>query len=174
MAEGLDRNALENLDKQTLITLLMTTHASIESMQKTIEGLNKNIDILTEEVRSLRTKQFGRHSEKNLVDAQDQLYISFNEAEIVIDLYPVTQELEFEEIHPKAYKRGKKAKGKREEDLKDLPTEVVEHTMSEEELAQAFPNGRYKRLPDEVYKRLEYQPAGFKVTEHHVAVYAAE
>ena len=174
MAEGLDRNALENLDKQTLITLLMTTHASLESMQKTIERLNKNIDILTEEVRSLRTKQFGRHSEKNLVDAQDQLYISFNEAEIVIDLYPVTQELEFEEIHPKAYKRGKKAKGKREEDLKDLPTEVVEHTMSEEELAQAFPSGKYKRLPDEVYKRLEYQPAGFKVTEHHVAVYAAE
>ena len=83
MAEGLDRNALENLDKQTLITLLMTTHASLESMQKTIEGLNKNIDILTEEVRSLRTKQFGRHSEKNLVDTQDQLYISFNEAEII-------------------------------------------------------------------------------------------
>ena len=47
MAEGLDRNALENLDKQTLITLLMTTHASLESMQKTIERLNKNIDILT-------------------------------------------------------------------------------------------------------------------------------
>ncbi len=75
MAEGLDRNALENLDKQTLITLLMTTHASLESMQKTIEGLNKNIDILTEEVRSLRTKQFGRNSEKNLVDVQDQLYM---------------------------------------------------------------------------------------------------
>ena len=174
MAEGLDRTTLENLDKQTLITLLMSTHASLESMQKTIEGLNKNIDILTEEVRQLRNQKYGRQSEKNLVDLQDQLYISFNEAEIVIDLYPVIQEIEFEEIQPKAYKRGKKKQGKREEDLKNLATEVIEHTMSEEELSQAFPSGKYKRLPDEVYKRLEYQPAGFKVIEHHVAVYAGE
>ena len=32
-------------------------------------------------------------------------------------------------------------------------------------------NGKYKRLPDEVYKRLEFHPASFEVKEHHVAVY---
>lgn len=33
-------------------------------------------------------------------------------------------------------------------------------------------DGKYKRLPDEVYKRLEFHPASFEVKEHHVAVYA--
>ena len=58
MAEGLSRNDLENLDKQTLITMLMATHASLESLQKTSEGLTKQIDLLTEEVRSLRADRF--------------------------------------------------------------------------------------------------------------------
>lgn len=174
MAEGLDRGTLENLDKQTLITLLMATHASLESMQKTVDGLNKNIDILTEEIRGLRAGKFGRKSEQSLVDLKDQLHISFNEAEIVFDLHPKVQDMTLEEIHPKSYVRGKKKKGKREEDLKDIPTSVVEHTMNEEQLTQAFPNGKYKRLPDEVYSRLEYHPAGFEVIEHHVAVYAAD
>lgn len=32
----------------------------------------------------------------------------------------------------------------------------------------------WKRLPDEVYNRAEYQPAVKEVVEHHVAVYAAK
>jgi transposase len=48
----------------------------------------------------------------------------------------------------------------------------VEHTLPEEELASIFPDG-CKRLPDEVYKELEYIPSAFEVHEHHVAVYAA-
>ena len=174
MAEGLDRGALENLDKQTLITLLLKEHASLETMQKNMDVLNKNIDILTQEIHALRNKQFGRKSEQNLVEMKDQLHISFNEAEVVFDLHPKMQDLTFEEIHPKSYTRGKKKKGKREEDLENLPTQIVEHTMSEEELLLAFPGGKYKRLPDEVYKRLAFHPASFEVIEHHVAVYAGE
>ena len=174
MAEGLSRNDLENLDKQTLITMLMATHASLESLQKTSEGLTKQIDLLTEEVRSLRADRFGRKTEQSLTDVTDQLHIAFNESEVVFDLNPGIEEPEFEEICPKPYKRGRKKKGKREESLKDLPVRVEEHTLSDEELLAAFPDGRYKRLPDEVYKRLEFHPASFEVIEHHVAVYAGE
>ncbi len=39
-------------------------------------------------------------------------------------------------------------------------------------LEAAFPDGKYRQLPDEVYKRLEFHPASFEVKEHHVAVYA--
>lgn len=68
--------------------------------------------------------------------------------------------------------RKKKRKGKREDDLKGIPVTVVQHEMTEDELKAAFPDGKYKRLPDEVYKRLEFHPASFEVMEHHVAVYA--
>ena len=44
--------------------------------------------------------------------------------------------------------------------------------MTDDELKAAFPDGKYKRLPDEVYKRLEFHPASFEVMEHHVAVWA--
>lgn len=44
--------------------------------------------------------------------------------------------------------------------------------MTEDKLKAAFPDGKYKRLPDEVYKRLEFHPSSFGVMEHHVAVYA--
>ncbi len=44
--------------------------------------------------------------------------------------------------------------------------------MPQDELEAAFPDGKYRQLPDEVYKRLEFHPASFEVKEHHVAVYA--
>lgn len=74
-----------------------------------------------------------------------------------------------EEVVVPAHKR-RKAKGKLEEDLKDFPVKIVKHTLSEEELAACFPEG-YKRLLDEVYKKLELIPAVFEVHEHHIAVY---
>lgn len=78
-----------------------------------------------------------------------------------------------EEIFPKPYKRGKKRIGKRQEEIKNVPVTVVTHRLSEEELCAAFPDGRFKKLPDEVYKRLEFHPASFEVIEHHVEVYVS-
>ena len=163
---------LENFDKQTLISLLLSAHTSLETMQKTVDQLNNNITLLTEEVRILRGLRFGRKSEQNLVEPTDQLHLSFNAAEAVIDLHPDIKEPELEEIFPKPYKRGKKKQGKREEDLKGIPTKIVPHTLSEQELKLAFPDGKWKKLPDEVYSRLEYTPGSFVVIEHHVEVYA--
>ena len=169
---GMNAKDLENLDKQTLITLLLSAHTSLETMQKTVEQLNNNVTLLTEEVRILRNIRFGRKSEAGLVEMADQLHLSFNEAEVVLDLHPDVQEPEMEEIFPKPYKRGKKKQGKREEDLSGIPTRVEPHTLTEEELKLAFPDGKWKELPAEVYKRLEYHPGTFEVVEHHVSVYS--
>lgn len=68
-----------------------------------------------------------------------------------------------------AHKRRKR-KGKLDEDLSDFPVKVIEHTMTEKELNDCFPEG-YGRLPDEVYRKLELIPAVFEVHEHHIAVY---
>ena len=170
MAKMLTEKELANLDKQTLIDMLMTSQASIQSLEEKVEAFNQAIALLTEEVANLRQYRFGRSSEKNLTDQVDgQMSLAFNEAEKTVEDSPNQEEPTIEET-VKSYKR-KKAKGKREEDLKDIPVTVLAHDLSPEELLAIFPDGKYKRLPDEVYKRLEFHPATFEVIEHHVAVY---
>ena len=172
MADPFDEKALENLDKQTLIMMLRMSNTSIQALQETVDQLNKQISLLTEEVRGLRQNRFGRKTETKLVEQSDyqQYYFSFNESEITIECEPVKSEPEIEEVIPRAYKR-KKRQGKRREDLKDIPKVIVEHTLTDDELLEKFPDGKWKRLPDEIYSRLEFIPAMFQVIEHHVAVY---
>lgn len=63
---------------------------------------------------------------------------------MAIDLDPAFPEPELEDIFPKPYKCRKKKTGRRQEEIKDVPVTVVTHTLSEEELFTAFPDGRYK------------------------------
>ena len=79
--------------------------------------------------------------------------------------------LQITEVVIPSYHR-KKAVGKRDADLAGLPARIIEHTLSEEELAARFPDG-YKELPEEIYKRLHIIPETFIVDEHHVHVYAS-
>lgn len=176
MAFLLKEKELANLDKQTLIKMLVAATESNQKLFEATEQLQKSVNLLTEEVVNLRQHRFGRSSEKGLTIGEDgcsQLCFAFNEAEMTIDLDPAFPEPELEDIFPKPYKRGKKKTGKRQEEIKDVPVTVVIHTLSEEELLTAFPDGRYKKLPDEVYKRLEFHPASFEVIEHHVEVYVS-
>lgn len=173
MGGELERQELDKLDKATLITLLINSNASLKTLRETVDRLNKNIDILTEEVRGLRANRFGRSSEKNLVPdgTYEQLSFSFNEAEGTVDFTPDIPEPTIEEIHPKAYIRGKKKVGKREEELDGLPVKIINHELSEEELLKRFPDGKWTRLPDRIYRKLEFHPASFEVAEHHIASY---
>lgn len=173
MAEFNEKD-LENLDKQTLITLLMNSTAAAAALQKQVEDLTKNIDRLTEEIRILRAQRYGRSSEKNLVETNEfqQMSLGFNEGEYMVDTNPDIPEPVMDMIRPKPYVRGKKMKGKRAEELKDLPVKKVEHTLTDEQLLEIFPDGKWKRLPDDVYSKLQFIPSKFEVTEHHVAVYA--
>ena len=175
MTPDLDPKALENLDKQTLITMFMMVSESNKNLQRTVEQLNKNIELLTEEVASLKQARFGRKSEKGLSVMDGQYVLIFNETEVTIDLHkedlPTEEADEAQETSVSAHKR-KKPVGKRKEDLSKIQDrEIVTHELSEEELLALFPDGRWSRLPDEVYERAELIPSRLKVYEHHVAVY---
>lgn len=153
---------LNHVEKDELVRIIL-------SLQENTARMMENQDLVMEQSAILRQQRFGRRSEKmDVIDGQMSLF--FNEPEAAAG-EPGTQaeEPEFEEV---VIRRKKKKKGKREDDLKDMPVTVIQHEMSEDELNAAFPDGRYKRLPDEVYKRLEFHPASFEVKEHHVAVYA--
>lgn len=161
--EKLTREQLNGLDKDILITLLL-------GMQDQIAQQTIAIEKLTEQIALMNTRTFGKKSEKIHLDENQLNFFSeiFNEAESLID-GQLSIEPSMDEMVVSAHKRRKR-KGKLDEDLMDLDTKIIEHTLSEDALAEHFPEG-YKRLPDEVYKKLELIPAVFEVHEHHIAVY---
>lgn len=165
---------LTKYDKEAIISLFLNMQKLTESLSQTcaeqkvqLEQVNQNMKLILEQLTIAKHKQFGRSSEKMVYD--EQLEMCFNEAEVTI-VNKFVVEPELEEVCPKPYKR-KKSKGKRDEDLKDIPVVVINHELSEEELKERL-GDKWKRLPDEVYKRLAFRPAKFEVEEHHVAVYA--
>ncbi len=143
--------------------------------------LTKDNLALEEEVAILKARQFAKKSEKmqQRENASDQISLKefdpelFNEIEAVAD--QAEEEAKAEEtaeddtVTIKEHKRAKR-KGKREADLSKFDVVVIEHELSEEELAREFPDG-YTILPPEVYRKLEVIPATFIANEHHIHVY---
>lgn len=111
----------------------------MDNANKHLADTSKQIELLTEQIRIMNQRQFGRKSESGLSDMDGQLTLfdSFNEAEGFQK--PKFPEPVIEEVTISSYRRSK-SKGKREE-----------------EMAVKFPNG-YKELPAEVYKRLHIIP----------------
>lgn len=161
-------------DKEDIISLFMTMQQLTENLSLTcadqkvqLEQVNQNLNLILEQLSIAKHQKFGRSSKKMVYDGQ--LEMCFNEAEVtIVNKFVVGPYME--EVCPKPYK-CKKAKGKRDEDLKELPVIVINHELSEKELKERL-GDKWRRLPDEVYKRLAFRPAKFEVEEHHVAVYA--
>lgn len=160
---------LTKYSKKDIIQLFLNQQAILAKQSTQLEEMNKNITLLIEANKIGKQKRFGRSSEKMVYD--EQMEMCFNEAEVTV-AGKLIEEPEFDEVCPKPYKR-KKTKGKRNEDLKDLPVTIIEHTLNDDELRSTF-GDTWKRLPDEVYKRLQFHPATFEVEEHHIAVYAGK
>ena len=133
----------------------------LDSANAQLSDTNRQIELLTEQIRIMNQRQFGRKSESSLneTDGQLSMFDSFNEAEGTQD--PSAPEPVIEEITISSYRRSK-SKGKRDADLDGLPARIIEHKLSDEELAEKFPNG-YKEHPVEIYKRLHIIPETFIV-----------
>ena len=175
----LSDDQLNSLGKEALIIIVASLQDQIESIQGQLDSANamlsdnnRQIELLTEQIRIMNQRQFGRKSESALStpDGQLTLFDMFNEAEFLAK--PDAPEPEIDEITISSYKRSK-TKGQRDIDLDGLPARIFNHTLSEEDLAEKFPEG-YKELPEEIYKRLHVIPETFIVDEHHVHVYASK
>ena len=164
MAKIYTEEELNNFSRETLMAVIL-------SMQDQISQLNANMERLIEQIADANSKRYGRSSEKlETISGQLELELIFNEAEALTETLYVVEPVEEDVIQP----RHRKSKGKREADLKDLPVEVISHTLSEERLQDVFGTDGWKQLPDEIYKRVRVQPAVYTVEEHHVAVYAGK
>lgn len=164
MAKVYTEEELNSFSRETLMAVIL-------SMQDQISQLNANMERLIEQIADANSKRYGRSSEKlETISGQLELELIFNEAEALTETLYVVEPVEEDVIQP----RHRKSKGKREADLKDLPVEVISHTLSEERLQDVFGTDGWKQLPDEIYKRVRVQPTVYTVEEHHVAVYAGK
>ena len=175
----LSEEQLNQLNKDALVIIAASLQDQLRSMAQQLENANarlddnnRQIELLTEQIRLMNQRHFGKKAESGLNDMEGQLTLfdSFNEVEGFQkkDLPEPT----IEEVIISSYRRSK-TKGKREADLDGLPARIFEHKLSDEELAKKFPDG-YKELPAEIYKRLHIIPETFIVDEHHVHVYASK
>jgi len=117
-----------------------------------------------EQLRLLQKKQFGSSSEKNAV-APEQLSL-FNEPEALADA-KVTEPT-VEEI---TYTR-RKQKTTKEENLDDLVTEVVEHELSDADLACPQCGDRMTAFKVEERYEIKIIPAKVDVIKHRQHIYA--
>lgn len=153
-------NELNNMSREDLVTIVLT-------MQGQLDTLNDNIERLIEQVRLANQHRFGRSTET--LKSIDGQFSFFDEADTLFD--PNAVEPEADEAVP-ARPRKKKAKGQRNIDLKDFPEEIIPaHGVSEETLDAFYGKGRWKRMPDETYKRLRHEPESWTVEVHTVEVY---
>ena len=152
---------LNNLNKEALVIIASSMQSQLVFMQEQLDNANaqladtnRQIELLTEQIRIMNQRQFGKKSEASSeIEGQMSLFDSFNEVDATAD--SSTPEPEITEVIISSYKRSK-TKGKRDIDLDGLPARIIEHKLSDEELAEKFPNG-YKELPAEIYKRLLLQ-----------------
>jgi len=121
-----------------------------------------------ENYRLQQHKLYGRSSEQTVHADQQTL---FNEAEVLDAVKPAISEPTVEEI---TYKRKKKQKGHREEMLKDLPVEVIEYKLPEEDQICDVCGNDLHEMSVEITRELEIIPPQVKVIEHKRTVYACD
>jgi transposase len=175
MAFKYTKEQLHTLDKELLIQLFLGLQDQLDTLTNETHALNEKMQQMMEQLVLANHHRFGRSSEK-MTDVDqikfmevDGKIVFFNEAEAVSDLdAPEPDDLE---VNPK---RGKKQKGKKDKDLSNLPTIIIEHYMTQEELVNEFGENGWKQLPDAIAKRYKFVPAKVEVDEHHIGVYASK
>lgn len=160
MAGKHTQGELNNLSREELITIIL-------GMQRQLDALNENIEKLIEQVRLANQHRFGRHTET--MESIDGQLSFFDEADALYN--PLVQEPDVEDVLPRKAKK-KKAKGQREEDLKDFPEDIIPtHTVSREVLNAFYGEGNWRQMPSETYKRLRHEPESWTVEVHTVDVF---
>ena len=175
MAFKFTEEQLNTLDKSFIVNLFLQLQDQNDKLSDEIQELNKKMEVLIEQITLANKNRFGRSSEKMTDTSQicfmevDGTIVFFNEAEAVSDL-------DAEEPDTLENKPARKAKAvdKKEADIKDLPVNIINHYLTDEELVAEFGENGWKQLPDAISKRYRFIPAKVEIDEHHVGVYASK
>ena len=153
---------LANLDKKILVEMII-------SLQKTVDQLSENMNLLLEQIKIMNSRSFSNKTETaSSLSVQLELDLCFNEAEALCDE-------EADEPAIETVIRKKKQKGHKEEFLKKITNHKdIELYLTDDELNDKYGKGKWKKLPDEIISKLEHHPATFEVVNYHIGVYARD
>lgn len=139
----LSEEQLNNLNREALVMIaaslqdqMQSLHARLDKANARLADTNRQIELLTEQIRIMNQRQFGRHSESSLMEGQLSLFDSFNEAEATADAQ--LPDPDITEVVISSYRR-KKSVGKREEDLEGLLARVFDHVYPMMSSSDCFP-----------------------------------
>ena len=175
MAFKFTEEQLNTLDKSFIVNLFLQLQDQNDKLSGEVQELNKKMEVLIEQITLANKNRFGRSSEKTIDTSQicfmevDGTIVFFNEAEAMSDL-------DAEEPDTLENKPARKPKtvGKKEADIKDLPVNIINHYLTDEELVAEFGENGWKQLPDAISKHYRLIPAKVEIDEHHVGVYASK
>ncbi len=175
MAFKFTEEQLNTLDKSFIVNLFLQLQDQNDKLSGEVQELNKKMEVLIEQITLANKNRFGRSSEKTIDTSQicfmevDGTIVFFNEAEAISDL-------DAEEPDTLENKPARKPKtvGKKEADIKDLPVNIINHYLTDEELVAEFGENGWKQLPDAISKHYRFIPAKVEIDEHHVGVYASK
>ena len=175
MAFKFTEEQLNTLDKSFIVNLFLQLQDQNDKLSGEVQELNKKMEVLIEQITLANKNRFGRSSEKTMDTSQicfmevDGTIVFFNEAEAISDL-------DAEEPDTLENKPARKPKtvGKKEADIKDLPVNIINHYLTDEELVAEFGENGWRQLPDAISKHYRFIPAKVEIDEHHVGVYASK
>ena len=162
-------------DPVSLKELLIKTSDKLDKQQNQIEQFQKkeqeyhsNIECLTEEVRLLRYKLFGRKSEKLRPDKDPNQPDLFDELETI--------EAEEKEAEPEPTTQIKSYTRKKSHRMKipaSIPRKEIIHDIPEEEKVCAC-GCKMEKIGEEISEKLDYIPAQFLAERHIRPKYACK
>ena len=142
-----------------------------ESLKKANAELTMQVNWLTEQITLARKQRFGSSSEQSKYDdGSEQLSFLFNEAEVYAASAKATPEVDLTTV--KEHSRKKKRITSAADLPEDIETEIVERTLSDEELVCPQCGNQMTEIGQDVIRRLKIVPAKFVVVETHIHRYA--
>lgn len=141
-----------------------------ESLKKANVELTMQVKWLTEQITLARKQRFGSSSEQSKYDdGSEQLSFLFNEAEVYAASAKDTPEVNLTTV--KEHSRKKKRITSAADLPEDIETEIVERTLSDEELVCPQCGSQMTEIGQDVIRRLKIVSAKFVVAETHIHRY---
>jgi transposase len=147
---------------QTLTPEELITHSA--RLEEKITLLEAKVSWFEEQFKLVRARQFGASSER--MESASQGELVFNEAEAALD--SPCEAVESETI---TYTRSRKSAGHRQQMLAELPTEVREYRLPEDEQVCSACGGHMHEMSTQTREELEIIPAQVRVIRHVRYVY---
>jgi transposase len=138
----------------------------IKVNEERILELSRLNDWYIEQLKLRQKEKFGKSSEK-VDEAQLSLFDLFNEAETLKE--PIAIEPTVEEVFVKSHTKKKRKRG---ECFANLPVEIIEYKIDDEDLVCPKCDGNLTEMKKEVRTEIQIIPAKVKKVEHITYVYS--